>query len=586
MTTDPYGSHQPEDSQNDVLAPLSDNESVSRFPHESAEEQGGDQSGVGDHHDFAAAAHSEHPSPLPPPPAVPGADAEHAELNQAHDGAAGAGHHDAAEQTGAPGHFDENATADQVDPLPEPPAEAPAAAPSPSMVHETRQNNEERTSLFDRRDDVPPAGAPMEEKQQTAPEGTPSYEAAPAPEYAPAPAPEYAPAPASSAPEAPAEAAPAPSYETAPEVSPEAAPAAPQATAEPDASHQRPADSTQRTSDQPAGYGESTYQEPTYHEPSYHESSYGQHSYPEAQPSYDQQGYDQQGYDQQGYDQQGTYAQSYPDPAWTQEQGVADNRPEADLQSADTTVVSASADYPQGESATQTMAAPTYVPPAEDAPYAHWAAAPASDPATILAGNEVVKRKSRVGGHFLSLILTLLLLPVLWYLVTDAGVRMIQNQWAAGSVNYAHVAELAGGLVVAIILGFVWRSSSLGAWLWGVVLLVVGLVPVVVPNRTHGWIDSYLENMQGASQGMVQNIGHYLDSYLGSGRLAFWGAGLIAIAIGLGGARRQGRAEGRADLAWEQQEEERDRLDRIKEEQGEALDSSGKTKKSRKRKKK
>src|SRR5699024_1516992 len=77
----------------------------------------------------------------------------------------------------------------------------------------------------------------------------------------------------------------------------------------------------------------------------------------------------------------------------------------------------------------------------------------------------VTRPPSRAGAHALTVLVTLLLTPVAWYLLADAGARLTlarSNPWETGDLNLAALLELAGGLLVLAVVLLAARWSSVG----------------------------------------------------------------------------------------------------------------------------
>ncbi|MDD7465199.1 MAG: hypothetical protein PUK59_03030 [Actinomycetaceae bacterium] len=133
--------------------------------------------------------------------------------------------------------------------------------------------------------------------------------------------------------------------------------------------------------------------------------------------------------------------------------------------------------------------------------------------------------KSRVGAHIGSIFATLVLIPVCWYLISDAGVRLNlveNNPWATGSVNIGALVEMAGGFVALFLLWLMARVSTLGAQIWGVVLTLAGLTAIVVPSLG-AQASAFVHDALWGVNSFTQNVAHHLDLDLGSGRIAVFG---------------------------------------------------------------
>ncbi|MDN6565457.1 MAG: hypothetical protein L0K65_00165 [Actinomyces sp.] len=176
----------------------------------------------------------------------------------------------------------------------------------------------------------------------------------------------------------------------------------------------------------------------------------------------------------------------------------------------------------------------------------HTASTPRSLDDALFDGATVVPEvPSRVGAHVWSLLLTLVLVPVGWYLLADAGARMTLatgNPMSTGVVNPAALIELAGGLLVVVVVALLARRSSLGAHVIGIVVTILGLPWVVAPGATARlvrpameWLDQW--NAFGA------NLVHHLQASGYSGRLLLLGVVLVLAGWISHRVRRVGREE-------------------------------------------
>ncbi|MCK6212542.1 hypothetical protein KZX45_18555 [Georgenia sp. EYE_87] len=172
--------------------------------------------------------------------------------------------------------------------------------------------------------------------------------------------------------------------------------------------------------------------------------------------------------------------------------------------------------------------------------------------AGVLDGATQAAPRSRAGAHWWSLLLTLVLAPVAWYLVADAGARLTlgdDSPWARGELAPAALIELAAGLVVTAVVLLTARWSSLGAQVTGVLVLLAGLAFVILPARTAEVVEpavTWLEDLNA----LGRNVAHHLLADGPAGRLALYGLGLLAVGVVSHGARRLGRAEERAREAY------------------------------------
>ena len=161
------------------------------------------------------------------------------------------------------------------------------------------------------------------------------------------------------------------------------------------------------------------------------------------------------------------------------------------------------------------------------------------------AAPQVTEMPSRTGTHWISFLGFLLLTPVAWFLAADAGARMTLADSApmyTGIASFQALGELAGAVLVCVILFALARRSSLGAWIMGVLTLAAGLPWVLAPGVT---ASSLLGALTSLSQtGPVgANLMHHLQASGYSGRFVVLGALLMGVAYVSHSARRAGRAE-------------------------------------------
>lgn len=213
------------------------------------------------------------------------------------------------------------------------------------------------------------------------------------------------------------------------------------------------------------------------------------------------------------------------------------------------------AEHPGHQAASSGATAPTWLDETSAAATATGgaAAAGAPDPErsrpdrdVLLDGTTALTRTpSRTGAHVWALVLTLLLTPVAWYLVADAGARLTLpagNPWDTGNLNLAALLELGGGLLVLAVVLLAARWSSLGAIVTGSLVIVLGVPFLAVPTQTQevlGRVTTWLEGL-GDFGG---NVAHHLAASGSTGRLVVVGVALILLGVVSHGARRKGRRD-------------------------------------------
>lgn len=172
--------------------------------------------------------------------------------------------------------------------------------------------------------------------------------------------------------------------------------------------------------------------------------------------------------------------------------------------------------------------------------------APSSlDDELFSAAPEITEMPSRTGAHWLSFLLFLLLVPVGWYLAADAGARMTLADAApmySGVASIVALGEILGAIIISAILFVTARRSSLGAWLMGIVTLIVGLPWLMAPGMTGASVLSALNALTNTGS-LGANLSHHLQASGYSGRFALLGIALMGLAYVSHSARRTGRAE-------------------------------------------
>ena len=172
--------------------------------------------------------------------------------------------------------------------------------------------------------------------------------------------------------------------------------------------------------------------------------------------------------------------------------------------------------------------------------------APSSlDDELFSAAPEITEMPSRTGAHWLSFLLFLLLVPAGWYLAADAGARMTLADAApmyTGVASIVALGEILGTIIISAILFATARRSSLGAWLMGIVTLIVGLPWLMAPGITGASVLSALTALTNTGS-LGANLSHHLQASGYSGRFVLLGVVLMGLAYVSHSARRTGRAE-------------------------------------------
>lgn len=169
-----------------------------------------------------------------------------------------------------------------------------------------------------------------------------------------------------------------------------------------------------------------------------------------------------------------------------------------------------------------------------------WAADPGEDTLAVDIPDEP---KGRGLTHVGVLLLTLLLVPVAWYLISDAGARLstvADNPWDTGTVQVMPLLELLGGIAVLAVIWLMARASSLGAQAIGAIVALAGAAALIVPTYGNDVVEA-LDNAIGGYNDFTGNVIYHLGNDLGSGRVATFGVLLLLTGLVAHGARRRGK---------------------------------------------
>ncbi len=195
---------------------------------------------------------------------------------------------------------------------------------------------------------------------------------------------------------------------------------------------------------------------------------------------------------------------------------------------------------PQGgaPTATQPMTTPALPIPAPELS--------ASD-SSILAGATILPEvPSRAPSRWLSAIAYVLLVPLTWYLLADSGGRFListDSPWTTGRLNLAALGEFAGGIALLAVLAIVAANSSLGLYIAGAILLVLGTPFLFVPEITAQFLETYVAPPLERLGGLGGNLAYYLEFTGATGILFGVGFSMIAFGWVITRVRRTGRSE-------------------------------------------
>ncbi|MDO4792270.1 MAG: hypothetical protein Q3999_07305 [Buchananella hordeovulneris] len=156
---------------------------------------------------------------------------------------------------------------------------------------------------------------------------------------------------------------------------------------------------------------------------------------------------------------------------------------------------------------------------------------------------------SRASAHWWSLLFTLLLVPVAWFLVTDAAAQLSSAQGISADSPLRlsappvwPITELILGAIAGSLAVFVARWSSVGACVVGTLFSVAGGLLTFVPNQVNMWVGALFTDLLGYNTSTQRFVLAFLGDGV-SGRILLGGLFLIFVGVVSHGARRQGRRE-------------------------------------------
>ena len=112
----------------------------------------------------------------------------------------------------------------------------------------------------------------------------------------------------------------------------------------------------------------------------------------------------------------------------------------------------------------------------------------------------------------------------------------------SGIASLAALGELLGTIILSMILCVTARRSSLGAWIMGLLFLLVGMPWVLAPGITAAVLQAPLTALSSASP-FGENLMHHLQATGYSGRFVLLGVLLMGVGYISHCARRDGRSE-------------------------------------------
>ena len=157
----------------------------------------------------------------------------------------------------------------------------------------------------------------------------------------------------------------------------------------------------------------------------------------------------------------------------------------------------------------------------------------------------------RTASHIWGVVVTLLLVPVAWFLLTDGALRTFYSlQEVTDRPNIAGLLSLAGGLAALVVIALVARASSLGAWIRGGVVAAAGLTVLVIPQTVVEWMIDSRDAFLSVHEGFGTNLYNYLIDTGRSGLLLVFGVVVLLLALVSHASRRSGRTEGRVKAEY------------------------------------
>ncbi|MDY5129356.1 hypothetical protein R6G69_05030 [Actinotignum urinale] len=162
--------------------------------------------------------------------------------------------------------------------------------------------------------------------------------------------------------------------------------------------------------------------------------------------------------------------------------------------------------------------------------------------------------KKRLWTHLWVTLVTLLLTPLTWYVLSDSIARFEISRPSAleaASVNYAAVFELLGGVALVILIALLARRSTLGTQMWGWCIMLGGIFFLIFP-KIGVKISTALSGLEGPTSTInttTENFVHHFSRDISFGGFVIFGAMLLAIGFAAHGARRRGETRATAQTA-------------------------------------
>lgn len=159
--------------------------------------------------------------------------------------------------------------------------------------------------------------------------------------------------------------------------------------------------------------------------------------------------------------------------------------------------------------------------------------------------------RSRTSAHWWGVLISLVFVPVAWYLLADGGERWANSREVnPDAIHFGAMLEIAGGLLALIAVLLAARWSSVGAIITGSIATVIGAAFLAVPQIVVDFLADYSDIFGRLGQ-FGQNVYDHLLMDGNAGRVLAYGVVLIFAGVISHGARRQGRREERRRAAAE-----------------------------------
>ena len=117
------------------------------------------------------------------------------------------------------------------------------------------------------------------------------------------------------------------------------------------------------------------------------------------------------------------------------------------------------------------------------------------------------------------------------------------SQWASGTYSVQGMIFLGMGLVLLVLTGLAVRLSSLGMWVTGALVTVVGGLFVFAPGLVKPQVEPTLDWMADSTITPIQALSKIVESAAASGQLLVIGVVLLLIGLVGHSARRHGRTD-------------------------------------------